>query len=266
MEGVGIRVCRMLSSPITIAMKRVWRWCHLRCSTDGGVELRCFGARLENGRFSDPMYCKKLRSKFVWWERTCELRSQGRRATPIIGEESWVLKLEIFCTSMCHLWEVCAILRYEASLQQGSLDHSRFWRRKVNWITNWSCHHSCLMYMTFCMSLNWRNVCVCLKSKSPWKIWMLEKISHIKSTLSWFWRRLKELHETRRSRCARSNGVTIPRKRPHGKEKKSWRQSSQVSFPIRLNLRDEIHFMGGRFVPPCFSQTNKTLGIIYSSK
>jgi hypothetical protein len=55
---------------------------------DIGVELRYFEARLENGRFSNSTYCKKLRSKFVWLGRTCELHSQGRRATSIIGEES----------------------------------------------------------------------------------------------------------------------------------------------------------------------------------
>jgi hypothetical protein len=31
-----------------------------------GAEPRCFGVRRENGRFSDPTYCKKLRSKFAW--------------------------------------------------------------------------------------------------------------------------------------------------------------------------------------------------------
>jgi hypothetical protein len=53
-----------------------------------GVKLCCFGLRLENRRFLDPTFCKKLRSKFVWLGRTCELRSLGRRAMPIIGEES----------------------------------------------------------------------------------------------------------------------------------------------------------------------------------
>jgi hypothetical protein len=37
------------------------------------------------------------------------------------------------------------------------------------------------------------------------------------------------------------------------------RPSFQVSFSIRLNLGDEIHFNGGRFVTPYFSQGNKTL-------
>jgi hypothetical protein len=50
---------------------------------------------------------------------------------------------------------------------------------------------------------------------------MLVKISHIKSALSRSWRLLRELPRTKGSRCARFNGVTIPRKKVHGKEKKS---------------------------------------------
>jgi hypothetical protein len=53
-----------------------------------GVELRCFGVRLENGRCLGLIFCKKPRSKFVWLGRACELRNRGRRATLIIGEES----------------------------------------------------------------------------------------------------------------------------------------------------------------------------------
>jgi hypothetical protein len=52
------------------------------------VELRCFGVRLENGRCLDLTFCKKSRSKFIWLGRTCELHNRGKRATPIIGEES----------------------------------------------------------------------------------------------------------------------------------------------------------------------------------
>jgi hypothetical protein len=66
MEEVGIRVCRMLSSPTIIAIKRALRWRHSRCSTVVDVKLYCFLVRLENGRFSDMTYCKKPRSKFVW--------------------------------------------------------------------------------------------------------------------------------------------------------------------------------------------------------
>jgi hypothetical protein len=53
-----------------------------------GVELRCFGVRLENKRCLDLTFCKKPRSKFIWLGRTCELRNQDRRAMAIIGEES----------------------------------------------------------------------------------------------------------------------------------------------------------------------------------
>jgi hypothetical protein len=53
-----------------------------------GVELHCFGVSLENGRFLDPTFCKKSRSKFVRLGRTCELRNRGRRTMSIIGEET----------------------------------------------------------------------------------------------------------------------------------------------------------------------------------
>jgi hypothetical protein len=53
-----------------------------------GVELCCFGMRLENGRFSDLTYCRKPRSKFVWLGRTSESRNQDKRATLIIGGEN----------------------------------------------------------------------------------------------------------------------------------------------------------------------------------
>jgi hypothetical protein len=55
---------------------------------DVDVELRCFGMRLENIKFSDLTYCKKPRSKFVWLGRTFESHNQDKRATPIIGEEN----------------------------------------------------------------------------------------------------------------------------------------------------------------------------------
>jgi hypothetical protein len=53
-----------------------------------GAEPHCFGVRLVNGRFSDPIYCKRSRRKFVWLGRTCELHNQSRRATMIIEEEN----------------------------------------------------------------------------------------------------------------------------------------------------------------------------------
>jgi hypothetical protein len=80
----------------------------------------------------------------------------------------------------------------------------------------------------------------------------LKKIFLIKSIQSKSWIRLKQLLETRRSKCAKSNGATIPRKKLLGRGKKSWRLSFQISFPIRLKLRDEIHLKGGRFITPYF--------------
>jgi hypothetical protein len=48
----------------------------------------------------------------------------------------------------------------------------------------------------------------------------------------------------KRIKMSRCNGVTILKKKLLGKEKKIWRQSFQVSFLIRPNLGDEIHFKG----------------------
>jgi LSD1 subclass zinc finger protein len=42
-----------------------------------------------------------------------------------------------------------------------------------------------------------------------------------KDILSSYWRPLKESQGTKRFRCARCNGATIQKKKPHGKEKKS---------------------------------------------
>jgi transposase InsO family protein len=47
-----------------------------------------FGMGLENKRFLDLTYCKKLRSKFVWLGRTFESRSLDKRAKSIIGGEN----------------------------------------------------------------------------------------------------------------------------------------------------------------------------------
>jgi hypothetical protein len=86
MEEVGIRVCHMPSSPTTIVIKRVRRWRRSRCYMDVDAELHCFGMRLENERFSDLTYYKRLRSKFIWLRRTFESCNRDKRATPIIGE------------------------------------------------------------------------------------------------------------------------------------------------------------------------------------
>jgi hypothetical protein len=40
-------------------------------------------------RCLDRTFCMKLRSKFIWLGRTCELRNRGKWAMPIIGEVSY---------------------------------------------------------------------------------------------------------------------------------------------------------------------------------
>jgi hypothetical protein len=114
-----------------------------------GAEPRCFGMRLENGRFLDQTYCKKPRDKFTWWERTYGLHNRGRRAMPTIGDKNWVLNLQIMCTTRCQLWEVYDVSRYKANSHLGSFVHSWSWRREVEQPINWSFHHNCQM-LTMC--------------------------------------------------------------------------------------------------------------------
>jgi hypothetical protein len=54
---------------------------------DVDVKLHYFGVKHENRWFSDPTYCKKPKSKFVWLGRTFMSHSLDKRAMPIIGEE-----------------------------------------------------------------------------------------------------------------------------------------------------------------------------------
>jgi hypothetical protein len=55
---------------------------------DVDVEICCFGMRLDDGRFLDPTYCKRPRSKFIWLGRTFVSRNRDKRATSIIGGEN----------------------------------------------------------------------------------------------------------------------------------------------------------------------------------
>jgi hypothetical protein len=130
MEEVEIRIYRTPSSPTIIATKIVWRWHRLRCYMVVGAEPRCFGIRQENRKILDSTFCKMSWDKFLWWERTCELHSQDRRVTSIIGEENWVLKLETMYTLRCYLWERYDVSRYETSSHLGTLVRSRSRRRE----------------------------------------------------------------------------------------------------------------------------------------
>jgi hypothetical protein len=44
-----------------------------------GAKHRCFGLRLENGRFLDPIYCKKMRDKFACMVRENLQVAQSRQ-------------------------------------------------------------------------------------------------------------------------------------------------------------------------------------------
>jgi hypothetical protein len=127
----------MPSSPTTIVVERDWRWRHSRCYMVIGVKPHYFGVRQMNGRFLGQIYCRKPRDKFVWRGSTWGLCSQGRRDMSTIGEDKWVLKLEITCTSRYHLWEVYDVSRYEANSHLRLLDRSRSRKRdKKNWRQN----------------------------------------------------------------------------------------------------------------------------------
>jgi hypothetical protein len=92
------------------------------------------GSVTTGGRnFFDLTYCKKLRDEIVLRERTYRLRGKVEEISTI-GYENWVLKLEITCTSRCHLSEDYDVSRYETSSCLGSLIRSRSQKReKKNW-------------------------------------------------------------------------------------------------------------------------------------
>jgi hypothetical protein len=60
---------------------------------DEGVRLRCFRMKQEKGKFLDPTYWKKQRSKFIWLGKTFVFRNQDKRATSTIeGELSFEVR------------------------------------------------------------------------------------------------------------------------------------------------------------------------------
>jgi hypothetical protein len=50
---------------------------------DEGVELRCFGTRWENGKFSDLTYWKKQRSKLEWLRKTFVSRNREQKSNTV---------------------------------------------------------------------------------------------------------------------------------------------------------------------------------------
>src|SRR3954469_5976712 len=57
-----------------------------------------------------------------------------------------------------------------------------------------------------------------------------------------------ELRATRLSSFARFSGVTIPRMKPLGNERKTYGRITLTYFLANPNLEGEIHLKGGRFV------------------
>ena len=64
MEAVGIRVCHMQNSLITIAIKPVSRWPRLKLCTEESAEHHCTGVRQEKVKYSDQKFFRKLTDKF----------------------------------------------------------------------------------------------------------------------------------------------------------------------------------------------------------
>ena len=64
MEAVGIRVCHMQNSLITIAIKPVSRWPRLKLCTEESAEHHCTGVRQEKIKYLVQKFSRKLKDKF----------------------------------------------------------------------------------------------------------------------------------------------------------------------------------------------------------
>jgi hypothetical protein len=95
-----------------------------RCQTS------LFWNEMGKHKFLDLTHCKKLRNKFVWWERTWGSCSQDKRVMPTKGEENWFLWLDFLCTSRSHLWKVYDVSWYESSSHLSLLVHWKSQRRE----------------------------------------------------------------------------------------------------------------------------------------
>jgi hypothetical protein len=91
---------------------------------------------------------------------------------------------------------------------------------------------------------------VCLNSKYQWKVWTPRK------TFSYQEYPLKILETSERVTRNKKIKMCKVQWSHHTEEEATWEREEelkvefQVSFLIRPNLRDEIHFKGDRFVTP----------------
>src|SRR4051812_1847106 len=70
----------------------------------------------------------------------------------------------------------------------------------------------------------------------------------MKKSLSKFSRLQKESRERKLSSFAKYNGITIPKKKQHGKEKMIFGKTTLTYLLANPNLEGEIHLKGVRFV------------------
>jgi hypothetical protein len=70
----------------------------------------------------------------------------------------------------------------------------------------------------------------------------------MRRSLSKFLKHKRELLAPKLSGFVRFSGVTISKKKPHGNERMIFEKTIHTYLLAILNLEDEIHLKGGRFV------------------
>jgi hypothetical protein len=243
MGEVGIRVCRMPSSPITSYQESLkmapfemlyGRRCWTLLFRSEAGERKVFGPDI----LLEVKKQVRMVTENLWVAQSRQKSYADHRRRELSFEVGDFVYLKV--SPMKGLRR----FRIRGKLALRFIEPFKILEKSGEVAYNWSCRHSCLTCMMYSMYLSWRNVYACLKSNCLWKIWMLRKIFLTKSTLSRFWKHQRGLLKTRRSECARCNRVITPRKKLLGKENKNWRWSFQVSFLTHPNLGDEIHFKG----------------------
>jgi len=64
MEAVGIKICHMQNSLITIVIKLVSRWPRLKLYMGESAEHHCTGVRQEKVKYLVQKFFRKLKEKF----------------------------------------------------------------------------------------------------------------------------------------------------------------------------------------------------------
>jgi hypothetical protein len=80
MVKVGIRACQTQNFHITIVIKLVSRWHHLRHGMDDSVGHHYSGVRMEKVKYLVQKYWRMPKSRFMWLEKVLRSLSLNRRA------------------------------------------------------------------------------------------------------------------------------------------------------------------------------------------